>query len=131
MIVATPNSTADRFDEARVLIVEDEPFIAWDLVQAVESAGGVVIGPAATVAQALALVQASVLEGAILDVNLPDGHIGPVLESLRQHVAVIIHSGVGLPLEVKERFPGVPFYFKPTPTGVLTTRLAFSLRGRV
>ena len=82
--MATPNSS-DRFDDTRVLIVEDEPFIAWDLAQAVESAGGVVIGPAATVAQALALVDASVLEGAILDVHLPDGHIGPVLESLRQH----------------------------------------------
>jgi DNA-binding NtrC family response regulator len=130
MTVTTPNLTADRFDDARILIVEDEPFIAWDLAQAVESAGGIVIGPAATLAQALALVQASVLEAAILDVNLPDGHIGPVLETLRPHVAVIIHSGVGLPPEIRERFPSVPFYFKPTPTGVLTTRLASSLNGR-
>jgi DNA-binding response OmpR family regulator len=124
-----PVATRDRFEDARVLIVEDEPFIAWDLVQAVESAGGVVIGPAATVAQALALVQASIIEAAILDVNLPDGHIGPVLESLRQHVAVIIHSGVGLPPDVRERFPTVPLYFKPTPPQVLTSRLALSLRG--
>jgi DNA-binding NtrC family response regulator len=118
---------SDRLDDTRVLIVEDEPFIAWDLAQAVESAGGVVIGPAATVAHALALIQASVLEAAILDVHLPDGHIGPVLESLRRHVAVVIHSGVGLPHEVAERFPHVPVYFKPTPSEVLTTRL-FSLR---
>lgn len=116
-----------RFDDVRILIVEDEPFIASDIAQAVESAGGVVVGPAATVAQALALVQASVLEAAILDVNLPDGHIGPVLESLRQHVAVIIHSGVGLPQKVRDRFPHVPVYFKPTPAEVLVTRL-FSLR---
>ena len=128
MIMATPNS-CDRFDNTRVLIVEDEPFIAWDLAQAVESAGGIVIGPAATLAQALALIQTSGVEAAILDVNLPDGHIGPVLESLRQHVAVVIHSGVGLPNEVKERFPHVPVYFKPTPAEVLTRRL-ISLRGR-
>ena len=128
MILATPNSS-DRFDNTRVLIVEDEPFIAWDLAQAVESAGGIVIGPAATLAQALALIQTSAVEAAILDVNLPDGHIGPVLESLRQHVAVVIHSGVGLPNEVKERFPHVPVYFKPTTAEVLTRRL-ISLRGR-
>ena len=128
MIMATPNSS-DRFDNTRVLIVEDEPFIAWDLAQAVESAGGIVIGPAATLAQALALIHGSRVEAAILDVNLPDGHIGPVLESLRQHVAVVIHSGVGLPNEVKERFPHVPVYFKPTPAEVLTRRL-ISLRRR-
>jgi DNA-binding NtrC family response regulator len=126
MIMATPHSS-DKFDDTRVLIVEDEPFIAWDLAEAVESAGGVVIGPAATVVQALALIQASVLEAAILDVNLPDGHIGPVLESLRKHVAVVVHSGVGLPQEVRDRFPHVPVYFKPTPPEVLTRRL-ISLR---
>ncbi len=120
---------SEKSDATRVLIVEDEPFIAWDLAEAVESAGGIVIGPAASVAQALALVQASVLEAAILDVNLPDGHIGPVLESLREHVAVVIHSGVGLPQEVRDRFPDVPVYFKPTPAGVLMTRL-FALRGQ-
>jgi DNA-binding NtrC family response regulator len=126
MIMATPHSS-DKFDDTRVLIVVDEPFIAWDLAEAVESAGGVVIGPAATVVQALALIQASVLEAAILDVNLPDGHIGPVLESLRKHVAVVVHSGVGLPQEVRDRFPHVPVYFKPTPPEVLTRRL-ISLR---
>ena len=120
-------ATHDRFNDTRVLIVEDEPFIALDLAQAVESAGGVVIGPAATLAQALALIHASVLEAAILDVNLPDGHIGPVLETLRQHVAIVIHSGVGLPQEVKDRFPHVPVYFKPTSAEVLTRRL-LSLR---
>lgn len=128
MIMAT-SKPSNRFDNTRVLIVEDEPFIAWDLAQAVESAGGIVIGPAATLAQALALIHASGVEAAILDVNLPDGHIGPVLESLHQHVAVVIHSGVGLPNEVKERFPHVPVYFKPTPAEVLTMRL-ISLRRR-
>ena len=122
MNITTLNAV-DRLDNTRVLIVEDEPFIALDLVQAVESAGGIVIGPAATVAQALTLVKASILEAAILDVNLPDGHIGPVLETLRQHVAVVIHSGVGLTQELKDRFPHLPVYFKPTPAEVLTRRL--------
>ena len=35
--------------ERRVLIVEDEPFIAFDIADAIEGAGGVVVGPAATV----------------------------------------------------------------------------------
>lgn len=124
----TTQNAAAEFEKARILIVEDEPFIAWDLAQAVESAGGVVVGPAPTVAKALDLVQASVLEGAILDVNLPDGHIGPVLNTLREHVAVVVHSGVGLPPDIKARFPSVVVYLKPTPLGVLISHLALRVR---
>lgn len=126
---APPNSPAS-LDQVRVLIVEDEPFIALDLVCAVEDAEGVPVGPAATVRQALDLVAADGIRAAILDVNLPDGHIGPVLEVLRMEgVAVVVHTGVGLPPEVKARFPDVPVYTKPTPSSVLTRRLASELKG--
>ena len=62
-----------RLDQFRILIVEDEVFIALDLLQAVEDAGGEAVGPATTLAQALVLIAADGLHGAILDVNLPDG----------------------------------------------------------
>ena len=117
MTVTTPKLTGDRFDDARILIVEDEPFIAWDLAQAVESAGGIVIGPAATVVQALALVQASVLEAAILDVNLPDGHIGPVLETLRPHVASSSIAGWACPRKLGNVSPVFRFTLSPRRPG--------------
>ena len=41
----------------KVLIVEDEPFIALDLAFAVEEAGGIPLGPAPSVAQALKLIE--------------------------------------------------------------------------
>ena len=111
-----------------MLIVEDEPFIAFDLVYAVEAAGGEPVGPAATVRQALDIIAANGIRGAILDVNLPDGHVGPVLEALAGKAAVVVHTGTALPPEVKERFPDVPVYAKPTPPVVLAQRLASALR---
>ncbi len=53
---------------ARVLVVEDEMLIALDLADVVETGGGKVVGPAASVKQALALVKEEVPDAAILDV---------------------------------------------------------------
>lgn len=122
-------SSATRgLQHIRVLIVEDEPFIALDILLAIQQAGGEPIGPATTIAEALALIKADGIQAAILDVNLPDGHIGPVLEALSPGIAVIVHTGVGLPRDVKVRFPDVPVYTKPTPPATLAKRLADAMR---
>jgi two-component system, response regulator PdtaR len=54
-----------------VLIVEDELLIALDLQDAVEAAHARVVGPAATVREALDLLRHEPVNAAILDVNLP------------------------------------------------------------
>ena len=51
-------SAADQYLAGlKVLIVEDEPFIALDLAFGVEDAGGIPLGPASSVAQALKLIE--------------------------------------------------------------------------
>ena len=56
----------------RILIVEDNPFIALDLQDIFEEAGFTVIGPAATVHSAMGLVKKTSIDVAMLDFNL--GH---------------------------------------------------------
>lgn len=100
---------------AHVLILEDEAIPALDLAMAVEMAGGVVIGPAGTVAAALALLDEEDVAAAILDVHLPDGELTPVaIRLLDQGVPVIVHSGVGAPQALLQRYPDVPVHVKPT-----------------
>ena len=62
----------------RILIVEDEALIAWMLADSLEGAGHEVVGPAATMAEALALCEAAAPppELAVLDINLRDGSNG-------------------------------------------------------
>ncbi len=60
----------------RVLIVEDEVLVAWMLADCLEGAGHEVVGPAATVAEALAVCEAAPPELAVLDVNLRAGSTG-------------------------------------------------------
>ena len=64
----------------RVLIVEDEALIAWMLADSLEGAGHEVIGPAAAMAEALAVCEAAAPpELAVLDINLRDGSNGVAL----------------------------------------------------
>ncbi|WP_426038305.1 PAS domain S-box protein [Cypionkella sp. TWP1-2-1b2] len=66
----------------RVLIVEDEPLIAMDFSQALSDAGYVVIGPANSVARALALLAQFGCDAAVLDVNLGMETSEPVAREL-------------------------------------------------
>jgi DNA-binding response OmpR family regulator len=54
----------------KILIVEDEATIALSLASAVAQAGGVAVGPAATVATSFALMADQKLDGALLDIRL-------------------------------------------------------------
>ena len=113
---------------ARILVVEDEAFIALDLVMAIEDAGAVPVGPAATVAEALELISHDPPDGAILDVNLPDGHVGPVLDALTSIAGVVVHTGAGLPPDLRVAHPDVPVFAKPTDPDDLLRRIAQDMK---
>jgi len=121
----TPGAAlADR----RVLIVEDEPFIAFDLADAIETAGGIVVGPAASVREALALIATERVEAAILDVNLPDGDVGPVISALADEgILLLVHTGAGLTPELRSQYPDLRVFTKPTPPPLLAHVIAASL----
>jgi CheY-like chemotaxis protein len=111
--------------QAAVFVAEDEPFIAYDLAMTIEDAGGVVVGPAATVKEALALLEIHPVAAAILDVNLCDGDICPVAELLMARgVPVIFHTGLGIPDELSARFPNLIVHLKPLVPEQLIRQLA-------
>ena len=68
----------------RILVVEDEYFIAKGLARDLRKAGAVVLGPVPTAGEALALVAAEPLDGAVLDVSLRDGMAFPVADALAE-----------------------------------------------
>lgn len=109
---------------APVLIVEDQAFIALDIAFAVEDAGGMVVGPAPSIKKALELLNVHAILGAILDVNLPDGDISPVVDGLLNlNIPMVLQSGVGLPAHLDRRFPGLIVLIKPVAATALVTRL--------
>lgn len=129
MTAPEPSAPApgSRIHGIKILIVEDEPFIAFDLMMAIEDAGAIAIGPAATVAEAIDFLGNERPDAAIADVHLPDGTIAAFLDALQDQIPVVVHTGVGLPPEVRTRHPGVPVYSKPTAPDILLARLAEKL----
>jgi CheY-like chemotaxis protein len=66
----------------RVLVVEDELLVSWMVQDLLSDLGCVILGPAATVAQALEAVATAPIDLAVLDLNL-DGEMSyPVADAL-------------------------------------------------
>lgn len=119
------------FTGKSVLIAEDEPIIAMDLADAVETAGGVVIGPCDTVGETLQLIGRQRVAAAIIDANLLDRDVTPVGRLLvARRVPTVVYSGTGLPDELKLYHPELPVVFKPTPPAHLVLTLFGAMQRR-
>jgi CheY-like chemotaxis protein len=70
------------FSGRRVLVVEDEMIVAWLLVDMLDDLGCAIVGPATSVNQALAMIDAEAIDAAVLDVNLNGQMSYPVADVL-------------------------------------------------
>src|SRR5512141_3198878 len=70
------------FSGRRVLMVEDEMMVAWLLEDMLTDLGCAVIGPAGSVNQALAMIEAEAIDVAVLDVNLNGEMSYPIADAL-------------------------------------------------
>lgn len=68
--------------DRHILLVEDDYLIAAAMQLGLEDAGAHVVGPAASVGDALALLDSEPVDGAILDVSLNNEKVYPVAEIL-------------------------------------------------
>ena len=64
------SAQALKLDGLRVLIVEDEAFVAFQLEDMLAGLGGAIIGPASRVNQALDLLGRQTIDTAVLDLNV-------------------------------------------------------------
>jgi hypothetical protein len=79
----------------RVLVIEDEYFIADDLARAIISLGADVIGPLAEVEDATNLLNAgTAIDGALLDINIRNEMVFPLARVLRsRNIPFIFTTG--------------------------------------
>lgn len=118
------NTTQERLEGLRILLVEDEAMIAMLVEDVLTDGGAKVIGPAGGVQAALEAISREEIDGALLDVNLGGEQSFEVAEALASRnipfVFVTGYGGAG----VRDRYPQAPTLQKPFLTSDLEDALA-------
>ena len=106
---------SDDLKTKRILIVEDEYFIASDLSRALIAAGAEVVGPVGDLTAGLHLAGTEDIDAAILDVNLDGTMSYPIADRLAQtqvpHLFLTGYDGWSLPATYRD----IPCLAKPFP----------------
>lgn len=91
----------------RILVIEDEYYIASDLKRALLREGAVVIGPFNTVPQGLAAVSNDPIDAALIDVNLEGVTSFPIADKLDErgvpYTFLTGYDGTTLPDRYRDR----------------------------
>ena len=123
------NSAADKLSGQRVLIVEDEYFLAQDLAEYLNHLGVEVVGPVGTVTDALELLHYADIQGAVLDITLRGERVYPVADVLEQkQVPFVFASGYGGELE-PNAYTDIPRCIKPLDFAELANTLLDHMNG--
>jgi two-component sensor histidine kinase/CheY-like chemotaxis protein len=115
--------------ERRILLVEDEELVALELSSELSRLGWAIVGPAATLAEAQALL-AKPFDAAVLDVNLRGRPVYPIAEALAErHVPFLFCTGYEM-VDPEGRFPEAPVIRKPAHPAAVSAALADLLKAR-
>jgi DNA-binding response OmpR family regulator len=109
----------------RVLVVEDEYFIADDIARALRMLGAEVIGPLPTREAALdAFASEERIDVAVLDINLRGEAIYPVADALRKRGVPFVFATGYDPASIPEPYRSVARWDKPFDPSALVAALA-------
>jgi len=119
----------NRVSHRKILLVEDEELVALELSAELSRLGWAIVGPAATLAEAQALLS-NHFDAAVLDVNLRGHPIYPVAEQLEKlRVPFVFCTGYEM-VDPEGRFPNVPVIRKPAHPAAVSAALSDLLKAR-
>jgi DNA-binding response OmpR family regulator len=113
----------------RVLIVEDEFFLADDLRQILTEQGALVLGPAATLGDGLHIIESNdPIDLAVLDVQLRRKDVFAIAAALKSRgIPFVFATGFG-ERNIPPEYEGVPRFEKPYEIEALIAALEASVR---
>ena len=108
------NTAPKNLSGRKVLVVEDDYFIAQDVCNMLESNGADVLGPVPSVDNALAIIASETeIDAAVLDINLRDVMVFPVADALNARGVPFVFTTGYEKAAIPERFAGVSRCEKP------------------
>lgn len=110
----------------RILVLEDQMLIAMDAVEVLLEAGAAFADSAASVKEALDILEKTPADAAVLDVDLGNGATSlPVAEMLQSRgIPFLFATGYGESSGAPERYRAVPVIRKPYTPEALTEAVA-------
>lgn len=113
-----------NLDGRRILIVEDEVIVAFHMECEIQDAGGIVSGPAYSVAEAHVLLDG--VDAAILDININGEQIWSVADALAaRHIPFVVASAnCQYATVIPPDYLDVPCFDKPVSMSQLIAALA-------
>ena len=112
----------------RILVVEDEFIVAFDLCETVEATGYEVDGPHGSLSDGIAAVTDQMPDCAILDVRLGKDEVYPLADILSAAgIPIVFHSGHADGKRLHDRYPGSVACAKPCPPTTLIAQLQGSV----
>lgn len=122
-------ATDNLLEGLTILVVDDEWFVSAALAEALQRAGADVPKPAASIEQALALVDEYEADFAVLDYNIAGQPVIPVIQRLAENdVPMMIVSGYGSRLKLPEEFSDIAVFSKPVSEDRLISEIAERMR---
>jgi two-component sensor histidine kinase/DNA-binding response OmpR family regulator len=105
--------TLGMTNKPRVLVVEDEALVAMMIQECLAEFGYRIVGPVCTASEAAAKAQDGQFEAAVLDINLGDGAVYPIADTLAARgVPFVFITGYDAE-SVDARFRKIPVLQKP------------------
>lgn len=109
----------------RILIAEDDAILALDVREIFRQAGAEVIGPVATLKQALIMISDGSVSAALLDVNLRDAEVFPAALALKERgIGMVFYTGYADVDGLRRDWPGVQVLAKPAPPRLLISAMS-------
>ncbi|MGU3668376.1 response regulator [Methylobacterium sp. A49B] len=123
--MGTSSHDPDALPGRKVLLVEDDYFIADEMRRMLSRDGAEILGPVASIDKALALIEASSeIDAAVLDINLRDVTVFPVADALtRRGVPFIFATGYDSAV-IPARYAHIQHCEKPLQMDTLTRVLS-------
>ena len=121
----SPTRGRARLSGRRILIVEDEYFLADDISRALRSAGADIAGPVGELDDALPILNSGgVLDAAVLDVNIRNDRVFPVAQELRARGVPFVFTTGYDKVGIAPQFHDVMLWEKPVDLAAMIRGLA-------
>jgi DNA-binding response OmpR family regulator len=114
----------------RVLVIEDEYFLADDIVRALTALGARIVGPYGDLDEATGVLDRDVaIDAAIVDINLKDEMAFPLACTLRSRKVPLVFTSGYDRISIAPEFQDVRLWGKPLDIKALARELTGMIRG--